>query len=96
MKRIAPVVVVMTLASFVVSAVVYAHCEVPCGIYGDQRRFEQMLEDGETIAKAIDQINELSTKDDALSRNQLARYRFLRSDRFAKRFSDVWVYHVDA
>ena len=22
-----------------------AHCQVPCGIYGDQLRFEQMLED---------------------------------------------------
>ncbi len=74
MKRIAPVVAVVTLASLLVSAVVYAHCEVPCGIYGDQRRFEHLLEDGETIAKAIDQINDLSTKDDALSRNQLARW----------------------
>ena len=29
-----------------------AHCEVPCGIYGDPRRFEEMLEDQSTIAKA--------------------------------------------
>ncbi len=74
MKRLAPAIVVVTLASFLVSAVVYAHCEVPCGIYGDQRRFEQMLEDGDTIAKAIDQINDLSQKEDALSHNQLARW----------------------
>ena len=32
------------------------HCEVPCGIYADQMRFEQMLEDTATIAKAIDSI----------------------------------------
>lgn len=50
------------------------HCEVPCGIYGDQRRFESMLEDTETIAKAAAQIIELSSKDDALSHNQLARW----------------------
>ena len=36
------------------------HCEVPCGIYSDQLRFEQMLEDTETIAKAIAQINEMA------------------------------------
>ena len=30
------------------------HCEVPCGIYSDQMRFEMMLEDAETIAKGID------------------------------------------
>ena len=27
-----------------------AHCQVSCGIYGDQLRFEQMLEDQHTIA----------------------------------------------
>ena len=51
-----------------------AHCEVPCGIYGDQRRFEEMLEDQATIAKAITSIKDLAAKDDALSHNQLARW----------------------
>ena len=32
------------------------HCQVPCGIYGDQMRFEGMLEDTKTIAKAISEI----------------------------------------
>ena len=36
------------------------HCEVPCGIYADQMRFEQMLEDTKTIAKAIKSINEFA------------------------------------
>ncbi|MEM9410344.1 MAG: superoxide dismutase [Ni] [Planctomycetota bacterium] len=36
------------------------HCEVPCGIYADQMRFEQMLEDTATIAKAIDSVLEFS------------------------------------
>jgi nickel superoxide dismutase len=51
-----------------------AHCEVPCGIYGDQRRFEELLEDQMTIAKAITSINDLASKGDALSHNQLARW----------------------
>ncbi len=51
-----------------------AHCEVPCGIYADQLRFEQMLEDQKTIAKAIAQINALAGKNDAKSANQLARW----------------------
>ncbi len=42
-------------------AVKIPHCEVPCGIYADQMRFEQMLEDTATIAKAIDQINEFAS-----------------------------------
>jgi len=36
------------------------HCEVPCGIYADQLRFQQMLEDTETIAKAITNIKEFA------------------------------------
>ena len=36
------------------------HCQVPCGIYTDQLRFEQMLEDTKTIAKAITSVEEIS------------------------------------
>ena len=36
------------------------HCEVPCGIYSDQMRFEQMLEDTATIAKSIDNIAQVT------------------------------------
>lgn len=64
------------IAGFVVlmSDLVAAHCQVPCGVYADSRRFEEMLEDTKTIAKAVDQINELAAKSDALSQNQLARW----------------------
>lgn len=51
-----------------------AHCEVPCGIYADQRRFESMLEDQSTIEKAIDQIGQLAGKHDALDLNQMIRW----------------------
>lgn len=56
------------------AAKVMAHCQVPCGIYGDQRRFEEMLEDTKTIAKAIIQIGELAGTHDANGHNQLARW----------------------
>ena len=36
------------------------HCQVPCGIYTDQLRFEQMLEDTKTIAKSITSVGEIS------------------------------------
>jgi nickel superoxide dismutase len=52
----------------------FGHCEVPCGIYADQRRFEQMLEDQTTIAKGIASIVELADKTDAKSKNQLVRW----------------------
>lgn len=53
---------------------VWAHCEVPCGIYDDQARIDQMLEDSTTIGKAVTQILELSGKTDAQSLNQLTRW----------------------
>jgi len=37
-----------------------AHCEVPCGIYDDDRQFAEMHEDQTTIAKAIAGIQDLT------------------------------------
>ncbi|WP_419189924.1 superoxide dismutase [Ni] [Stieleria marina] len=57
------------------SSVASAHCQVPCGIYSDQLRFEQMLEDEHTISKAQLQINELSGGEiDAQTVNQMGRW----------------------
>jgi nickel superoxide dismutase len=60
--------------SFISAVSAFGHCQVPCGIYADQHRFEQMLEDHATIEKAGKMIAELSTKKDALSHNQLGRW----------------------
>ncbi|MEM1062849.1 MAG: superoxide dismutase [Ni] [Planctomycetota bacterium] len=56
----------------------FAHCQVPCGIYGDQRVFEELLEHHATITKATLQIGELTGKmsggPDAQDVNQLTRW----------------------
>ncbi|MEO0447836.1 MAG: superoxide dismutase [Ni] [Verrucomicrobiota bacterium] len=52
----------------------FSHCQVPCGIFSDQLRFEQMLEDQVTMAKAAAQIVDLAGKSDAQSLNQLSRW----------------------
>lgn len=57
-----------------------AHCQVPCGIYGDERRFEEMLEDTETIAKAITQIGELAGTHNPNDHNQLVRWVMAKDD----------------
>lgn len=41
---------------------VSAHCEVPCGIYDDQLRFQSMLEDATTVGKAVDELGKLVTE----------------------------------
>lgn len=61
-------------------AYVYAHCEVPCGVYDDDRRFTDMREDQTTIAKSITSIGELAGTHDATGHNQLARWVSTKED----------------
>lgn len=71
---------VIGLASLTLTRMALAHCQVPCGVYGDQRRFETMLEDTTTIAKGIEQISALASQSDALSKNQLTRWVNTKED----------------
>tara|TARA_Y100000588_G_scaffold200696_1_gene214387 strand:+ start:8563 stop:9021 length:459 start_codon:yes stop_codon:yes gene_type:complete len=50
-----------------------AHCEIPCGIYGDDARFTAIFEDLTTIEKSMNQINTLSS-DPGTNANQLVRW----------------------
>ncbi|MFC2086470.1 superoxide dismutase [Ni] [Bacteroidota bacterium] len=52
---------------------VTAHCEVPCGIYGDSVRVTMLYEHFSTIEKAMIQIIELSKAGD-VNYNQLVRW----------------------
>ena len=54
-------------------ASLFGHCQVPCGIYDDASRVQQMLEDVSTITKAIDEIHVLNDKNDVQSNQQLIR-----------------------
>ena len=56
------------------TAPLLAHCEIPCGIYGDEARFVAIEEDLTTIEKAMKQIAALAGQSDAQSANQLARW----------------------
>ena len=59
MKRTLMLTMALATLALLPAHQVRAHCEVPCGIYADQHRFQEMLEDTATIAKAIDQIGEI-------------------------------------
>lgn len=45
-----------------VATIVYSHCQIPCGIYGDEARFDMIAENITTIEKSMKQINELSAE----------------------------------
>ena len=51
-----------------------AHCQIPCGIYGDETKFQELDLDVQTVTKASAQIKELAGKDDAQSKQQLGRW----------------------
>ena len=59
MKRM---LLILAVTLLIPSQFVAAHCEVPCGIYADQLRFEQMLEDQTTIAKAVTSMEEIAER----------------------------------
>ena len=67
-------IVASLLFSTLFSGHIFGHCQVPCGVYTDDLRFMQMLEDQTTIEKSSKLILELSSKDDGQSHNQLARW----------------------
>ena len=69
LKRAMPLAVVAVLGW---STALWAHCEIPCGIYGDELRFSMIMEDITTIEKSMKQITELAGK--AGNANQVARW----------------------
>jgi len=62
------------VVGFILPQQVYAHCQIPCGIFDDHARVQLMLEDTVTIGKSARLVTELSGKDDPQSKNQLIRW----------------------
>lgn len=72
--RMAVVGLAMTLIWVTLSSVpAFSHCEIPCGIYGDEMRFAMMKEDIATIEKSMKQVVELS-KQASPNHNQIVRW----------------------
>ena len=69
-----PVFFFMAVAGWGATPAVYAHCQIPCGIYDDYARIQTMLEDAATIQKSTRRILSLAGKDDPQSQNQLVRW----------------------
>jgi nickel superoxide dismutase len=55
------------------AAPLFAHCEIPCGIYGDEMRIGLLKEHIATIEKSMQKITELSGETPA-NYNQLVRW----------------------
>jgi nickel superoxide dismutase len=69
--------VTISLISFLISlftfSLAFSHCEIPCGIYGDETRFTMLEEDITTVEKSMKLIVELS-KAGEKNYNQIVRW----------------------
>lgn len=65
----------------------FAHCEIPCGIYGDSLRIDMIEEHIRTIEKSMDQIMQLSEEDDE-NYNQIVRW-VVNKEEHATKIQDI-------
>lgn len=71
--KIALLLAGLLAAAFLTTRVVLAHCEIPCGIYGDKTRIDILYEHVTTIEKSMQQIVALE-KEESKNYNQLVRW----------------------
>ena len=74
---------IFTISSFKAKA----HCEIPCGIYGDSVRIALIYEHITTVEKSMNMINELSAKENP-DYNQLVRW-VVNKEEHAKKIQDI-------
>ena len=69
----------------------FAHCQVPCGIYDDQMRIKLIAEHITTIEKAMKQIKELSKKT-PVNYNQIVRW-VVNKEKHAEEIDSIVTYY---
>ncbi|MHC4759430.1 MAG: superoxide dismutase [Ni] [Planctomycetota bacterium] len=79
------------LAAVIFASMAYSHCQIPCGIYGDQGRFDMLSEHIITIEKSMNTINELSKQDNP-DMNQIVRW-VQNKDKHADELTDIVTYY---
>jgi nickel superoxide dismutase len=65
----------------------WAHCQIPCGIYTDEMRFKMIEEDIITIEKSMNQIIKLSQAN-PVNYNQLVRW-ITNKDEHASKIQEI-------
>ncbi len=86
MKKFVTIGILFTAMVFSAGKV-SAHCEVPCGIYDDDARIQEIHEHLRTIEKAMTQIKELSDAEEK-NHNQIVRWITTKEDH-AKKIQDI-------
>lgn len=85
--RLTAAAMALAMATAVIAPqIAQAHCQIPCGIYGDATRFTIIEEHITTIEKSMNQINELSGS--AENSNQVVRW-VMNKDQHADEIAEI-------
>ncbi|MHC4351701.1 MAG: superoxide dismutase [Ni] [Planctomycetota bacterium] len=90
-KVVLPAVLVIGV---VFGSLAYSHCQVPCGIYGDDTRFKLIAEHIQTIEKSMVQIGE-NMDQDPPNGNQIVRW-VNNKEKHADEISHIVTYYFMA
>lgn len=77
----------------IVGSLAYSHCQIPCGIYGDDARFDVLREHIATVEKSMKQITELSAGEGNV--NQAVRW-VQNKDKHADEIAHIVTYYFMA
>ena len=66
-------VITICASAVIFASLAYSHCQIPCGIYGDEARFDEISEHITTITKSMKLITQLSAQSKP-NMNQLVRW----------------------
>ena len=95
-KKIGKKLILLTVivSAIVLGSLAYSHCQIPCGIYGDDARFDAIAEHITTIEKSMKLITELSDQSKP-NMNQLVRW-VNNKDEHADELSHIITYYFMA
>ncbi|MEM6792793.1 MAG: superoxide dismutase [Ni] [Acidobacteriota bacterium] len=79
------------LASTLIAPSLLAHCQIPCGIYGDKGRFDIMREHVQTIEKSMNEIV-AGSKASGANWNQMVRW-VQNKDSHADELTEIVTYY---
>lgn len=88
------VLLAITALTLAASSAVYSHCQIPCGIYDDDMRFNMMTEHIATIEKSMTMINQISLEEKP-NMNQLVRW-VQNKENHADQLSHIITYYFMA
>lgn len=94
MKKTISTLIIAISSLFLIHTSVSAHCQVPCGIYDDHAKVKEMMQDVDTIKKAISEMSKYAGKHDVQSANQLTRWVMNKESHAQKLISTISDYYL--